>query len=542
MNKMPLSFYLREYGKASFEKRQNQIFDEKLISIKTDGVFHTQSVFCPVHKKWEKAVIENMEVFTECGVRREGYPVEIPKVPSEEKESLSKYKKNLSSIEEKLHYKRKIDSISLLDYMTTENHIETLKKETENFYDKKGSKKDIFAFQLYTDEIHCCINLDYFMFDRKIIDSNMFNPKINPPFTKHKIFFKFDDKIKIPSEILYEQEKKEISYWEKPKKYKKYIFDLDLPENAKEQIHSVLNSYVGKSITMNTVLTGEDFFNGLFYYPYEPNFYEIEKKLKDFLSSEDKRSSDVFNKAMDVLEIKSYPTIRKLFYKNPISLLAYKKIHDCGFSDINIINSILYDESSLLFVDLPFMPLAHFSKFLLEKHPEKSTWNIMKKNYLDKKLGKTELSDALEMFFNNFQYVTDEIKKSISRDGMTLYNHDLLSKLTWNLKHANISFIFTKEQLSLEDEIDDYKFLLPKSSDELRILGSKLHNCVASYQSNVISGECTIVFAQKNDEYRLCIEVHKKSVWQERADRNTTPKGKDREVLEKWKEKHKLKS
>ncbi|MBQ2355274.1 MAG: PcfJ domain-containing protein, partial [Treponema sp.] len=78
------------------------------------------------------------------------------------------------------------------------------------------------------------------------------------------------------------------------------------------------------------------------------------------------------------------------------------------------------------------------------------------------------------------------------------------------------------------------------NSAMLRMLGSKLHNCVASYTKRITGGECIVVFAHVDGELKLCIEVRDNIVWQQRADRNETPVGTDALVLKKWETKHRL--
>ena len=69
-------------------------------------------------------------------------------------------------------------------------------------------------------------------------------------------------------------------------------------------------------------------------------------------------------------------------------------------------------------------------------------------------------------------------------------------------------------------------------------IGTALHNCVASYAEIVEGKECTIVYAEKDGQYKICIKVRGKDVCQERIDRNEAPTGEEKAVLSKWHERH----
>ncbi|MCR5699497.1 MAG: PcfJ domain-containing protein [Treponemataceae bacterium] len=547
---MAISFYLRKFGTSSFVEREKQFLDEKIIPIKTDAVAQTQLTFCPEHKEWEKvSVTDNIEdendgfqIQTECGQILSGFPIEIPKVPDENKNKIRICKNELESLQTHAEGLRKIPQETLSDYLSQTLRLERLQTENDNFYDDMQCKKDLFGFQLYTDEKRRLLELTYFMLDRKIVDSNLFNPKATPPVKKYAIKLRMTE---FPSIYIPSDHGTATNLWGEVQKCKdkEIIFNAKLPQSAKNQIHKMMNIFAGREISLNTVLDGEEFLRGICEFPYEPNLLIVDNfknKVLSDMKTEDKISSDVYNKACEWLQIRNFPTLRKLFYKNPPVLLLFKKLLNLGFKDLNIITSILSDSDSMYLFDLGEMSLNRFVSFLLEGHPEKTVWTMLKKNLNDAQLGMTELDDGIDMFHQYFNYIEETTKKSIMKDGMTLYNHDLLAKLSLDIKNKNVEFFYTAEQLTLEDEIDDYKFQLAKNSEMLRELGSKLHNCVASYTQRIVSGNCIIVFAHVEGELKLCIEVRGNIVWQQRADRNSNPVGKDALALKKWEEKHNL--
>ena len=153
-----------------------------------------------------------------------------------------------------------------------------------------------------------------------------------------------------------------------------------------------------------------------------------------------------------------------------------------------------------------------------------------------------EKSDGMDMFARYFEHLPEVLVKDILKDGFTKFNHDALSNFSYQLENKNIVFKYSMEQKSLEDDIDGYSFCLPKDSYQLCEIGTALHNCVASYGEGVQKKECTIVYVQKDGQYKICIEVRGKEIVQERIDRNASPGEEEKLVLKKWHERHALRS
>ncbi|WP_242457166.1 PcfJ domain-containing protein [Treponema zioleckii] len=144
------------------------------------------------------------------------------------------------------------------------------------------------------------------------------------------------------------------------------------------------------------------------------------------------------------------------------------------------------------------------------------------------------------MFRKYFRYVPEELRKDILEDGFTRFNHDALSKISYSAENRKITFKYTGEQKNLEDDIDGYSFRLPKTNVQMSEIGTALHNCVASYAESVRQKECTIVYATKDGDYKICIEVNENKILQERIDRNAEPTAEEKSVLKKWHERHGL--
>jgi len=85
--------------------------------------------------------------------------------------------------------------------------------------------------------------------------------------------------------------------------------------------------------------------------------------------------------------------------------------------------------------------------------------------------------------------------------------HDTLVALSKKEKIKNKSIQQSYIYKRLEATIDGYEFSVPKETHALVDIGTKLHNCVATYADRVIKGAVAIVVVSKNNELQACIEV-----------------------------------
>ena len=518
MSEVTVNYFIRKFGSALFSESKKSIFDLDTIPVKTDAVARTIKAFCTVHKKWEEACVYEDMVKTECGFCLHGIPVEIAGLPTDNDRNWTYFREKENSIEKETRLDRDKRIVKYCEYLNMENSIKIAQNKIRNYLDEKECSKDIISFTLVTNEKKHSLALTFQTLDRNITDSYLFNPTKPLPLKNNTIQGTIENGVIIRTANTY--------------------FNVELPELAKEQLHSFVNSYAGKNISFNTCVHGEQLLDGVCSYPYEPNVISIEgcRKSRISLSSEEKKDSNVYNIVCDKLGIKSYRSLRKSFYTNPLCLVLVSKLKDFSFTDTNIINEILADKASVQFLELPEMHQRFFTQWLIKERGERPAWNILKK--ADWKT--REYTDALMMFNTYHAMITPDMKESISKEGLTPYHHDILSKMATDCKTRNVVFSYSYEQTRLEDSIDEYDFMLPVDSNELREIGSRLHNCVASYKSRVLRGECIIVFAKKDEQYKLCIEVRGKHIWQQRADRNAAPIGEDLTALLKWEHKHSL--
>ena len=277
--------------------------------------------------------------------------------------------------------------------------------------------------------------------------------------------------------------------------------------------------------------------------PCEPNLYAVlmNKELHElkFSFNYDRSDTNVLNKFLQKAQISDHRVLRKIYAGHPTILLLCMRLHDSGFRDINLYNRVIESEENreeIRYLDRK--ALVFFSQYSIKKRGELATMNTLLRKSEDE--GPYMKDDALCMFRSYFRHIPKELRKDILEDGFTRFNHDALAKISYSVENRNITFKYTGEQKNLEDDIDGYSFRLPKTNMQMCEIGSALHNCVASYAEIVESKECTIVYAEKDGEYKICIEVRGKEVCQERIDRNAPPADEEKQVLAKWHERHGL--
>ena len=89
----------------------------------------------------------------------------------------------------------------------------------------------------------------------------------------------------------------------------------------------------------------------------------------------------------------------------------------------------------------------------------------------------------------------------------------------------------------LEKKIDDYVFIYPKATAEIKDEAVQQGNCVASYISGVIDGKCDILFMRKVDEPEqslVTIEVRKNKVVQAKGKFNRDVTQREAEIIDKY--------
>jgi len=148
--------------------------------------------------------------------------------------------------------------------------------------------------------------------------------------------------------------------------------------------------------------------------------------------------------------------------------------------------------------------------------------------------------------------LTPETRRRLLREGFTSAVHDDmmhdLANVLPRLEHGclqwydipNTSIQYTDKEKAYADEIDGYRFVLPKESDDLRIYGKRFHNCVASYRLAVLERKSLIMAMVQEDRYIACIEIQQRRVVQAFGPCNQQLSPPIQEVIKHWAKEKKI--
>ena len=280
--------------------------------------------------------------------------------------------------------------------------------------------------------------------------------------------------------------------------------------------------------------------------PFEPNLFPVltSRYVQSLNFALERTNSTIYRDFCKKAKIRNHKMLRKAFVLRPDSLLTYMRVKNCGFKDVNIFNRVLAEKNLYTLFDkycydIDETHLSYFCKKCIKARGELCTIHLLSKAKSDDNY---YFEDSLSMFCRYYRHIPKTLRNEIYHDGFTKFNHDALSEISYKHENENCTFKYTEAQKKLEDDIDGYSFHLPADSYKLCDIGIKLHNCVASYTDNVLSKKSTIVYAEKDGEYKICIELQGDEAVQELTNYNAKPNEEEYAVLVKWHEKHGIKN
>ncbi len=264
--------------------------------------------------------------------------------------------------------------------------------------------------------------------------------------------------------------------------------------------------------------------------------------------------------------------INKIFLKGHRYFANYLGIWHSGFRDNQAIELLMNADRKFFFAEMVFRycylsccsepqkdsdvyeipPLIKDIKFLLEIYDEITSAKLAAELLIND----LKPENSYELYIRNaFEHIkalsqekllSEQVIKKIGKDGFTMYNHDMLLRIyrqshpEQKEKFKNQNIVYSAKEKELEWEIDGYKFCLPEDTDRLVDIGYKMNICVGNnYRESAVKKECIIIYAIKNNEYELCIEVQKNAeklfkLIQKSAFSNNEPKGKVLRAFNSW--------
>lgn len=320
-----------------------------------------------------------------------------------------------------------------------------------------------------------------------------------------------------------------------------------LPKNvyifALERLKTMLRYYFKKNLSLSYTGDKNKELYAITHFPYEPNLTDLSEYTNIRIP---RTEMNGFNMFCMKYGIRSYKTLHKIYLeKDSMVIVVYKGLIEAGFKDVNIMNTVYGTSLAKLFYYSEseyglYRNIKIFCKNILQIKNEKTVLNILKRSEFEESNYGGISDDAIIIFNRYYDNMPAELKKDVLENGFTKRTHDELVKYDYTMEHKTVVFKYKKEDRDFEDNINGYEFSLPKDSKELYLIGASLHNCVGSYTDRILDKYCLIVYAMKDGEYRICIEIRGNKIIQQRVDYNMDPTGDDAVVMKLWKEKHGL--
>lgn len=333
---------------------------------------------------------------------------------------------------------------------------------------------------------------------------------------------------------------------------------FNISDDDYNQIMDVMNSQMKEDCGFIPDLSyGETNFDRLVNFarfPFAPVLNElcIEEILGNKLNAAEsdlKNSPDCVKKIIQLTGLPYTPKINKILLQGHRDFTEYFSICSLGFKDEKLIEKLMdVDKSRIFAAATPYsdnLLLKADVSFLFMFYDEKTVVELISEQLSEKEYYTTDDCLSYMKMISEAEELPQDVINKIGKEGFTEYNHNLLMRI-WRDLHPsegeqfeNEAISYSDEEKNLEWENAGYKFCLPENTDRLVDIGSKMNICVGHlYRDKAVNKECTIVYAQKDDEYELCIEVNKHNnrfrLVQKSAFNNSVPKGQNMTIFKQW--------
>lgn len=178
----------------------------------------------------------------------------------------------------------------------------------------------------------------------------------------------------------------------------------------------------------------------------------------------------------------------------------------------------------------------HFTRLVEWGYTPKAIFNYI--DYLKTYEALEDIShvmNELEDYANMMRMISQKFDK-YPRNFLTTHR---ISARNYNRlkKHFEEKRFAERRDESLECKIGEYRFIYPKTTQDIKDEAVQQHNCVASYIDRVIDGDCHILFmrkAKQPDESVVTVEVRDNKIVQALQKFNAPLTAEQKNVVEIW--------
>ena len=359
---------------------------------------------------------------------------------------------------------------------------------------------------------------------------------------------------------------------------------FDITDTEYQEIISVLKRTIKEEHGFEpTVIYGTTNFDKLVNftnYPFAPEINEFSRiMVKSFPSDFVKKDTDGVKHFIEYCGIPYSPAINRIFLLGHRKFAQFLGIWGFGYRNLQIIEKIMSIDKEMFFAEA-VLKYGKIGAFFIDKkrktgfHFVNMNFPLAKINLLTKICDeKTSIKLLAEIFKNGVYWhdsfhctlymysdlnlpdayiylcklykedaLSTEIINKIIKEGFTKYNHDMLMHI-WNEIHPDgimdFKIEYSVSERKLEFESKGFNFCLPEDTRKLVDIGAKMNICVGHlYREMAVKKQCTIVYVERDSEYKMCIELKKEKgqfcLVQVSEFSNHLPEGKNKEILAEW--------
>ena len=359
---------------------------------------------------------------------------------------------------------------------------------------------------------------------------------------------------------------------------------FDITDTEYQEIISVLKRTIKEEHGFEpTVVYGTTNFDKLVNftnYPFAPEINEFSRIMgKSFPSALVRNDTDGVRSFIEYCGIPYSPAINRIFLLGHRKFAQFLGLWGFGYRNFQVIEKIMSIDKEMFFAEAA-LKYGKIGNFMLDNirrkgfHFANMEFPLAKLNLLTKICDEKTSIKLLAEIFKNGVYWNDsfhsslymyseldfpdayiylyklykeealstEIVNKIIKEGFTKYNHDMLMKI-WNEIHSygimDYKIEYSASERKLEFESKGFKFCLPDDTRKLVDIGAKMNICVGHlYCDKALKKQCTIVYVERDSEYKMCIELQKEKgkfcLIQVSEFSNQPAEGKNREMLAEW--------
>ena len=280
--------------------------------------------------------------------------------------------------------------------------------------------------------------------------------------------------------------------------------------------------------------------------PLDMNLTYLKKFLpKNFNADFPRDSQDNFEKVCELLEIQPSDELHSEYFENPFALIIQKVMEKLGFTSTEAIRTFYNCSSENFFghdlridstENFPDEMEIEFTRWAINEIGESETAKLLRDSCENWDSAAKDIILMWESVIDTEQL--DELK-AIFFDGFSAENRNALAAFLIRKKISRESTLFySRRERSLQDQLGDLEFKLPRDVDELFDISSALKIAMREYVKMTLARKTTLIAVKKEDQYIALVEFHDGRILQARIEKDRPPAGELKDSIILWAKNH----